>query len=76
MINYFLGIVDRRNAFSLFPAGTIVRHPHHRESPTRRERSEPVQNMSSGFAEQCCAVVISTKRKENGLSLRKVKRLS
>ena len=23
---------------ALFPAGTIVRDPHHRESPTRREQ--------------------------------------
>ena len=31
------GMVDRRKAFSLFPAGTIVRDPHHRKSPTRCE---------------------------------------
>ena len=31
------GMVDRRKAFSLFPAGTIVRDPHHRKSSTRRE---------------------------------------
>ena len=36
MMNYFCGMVDRRKA--LFPAGTIVRDPHHRESPTRREQ--------------------------------------
>ena len=29
----------------LFPVGTIVRDPHHRESTTRRE-----QNLSSGLA--------------------------
>ena len=35
----FCGMVDRRKAFiALFPAGTIVRDPHHRESPTRREQ--------------------------------------
>ena len=29
-------MVGRRKA--LFPAGSIVRDPHHRESPTRREQ--------------------------------------
>ena len=37
MMNCFCGIVDRRKAFVLFPDETIVRDPHHRESPTRRE---------------------------------------
>ena len=36
MINCFCGMVDRRKALSLFPSGTIVRDPNHRESPTRR----------------------------------------
>ena len=35
MMNFFCGMVDRRKAF---PAGTIVRDPHHRESPTRHEQ--------------------------------------
>ena len=35
IMNCFYGIVDRRKAF---PAGTIVRDPHHRESPLRRLR--------------------------------------
>ena len=30
-------LTDERR-LALFPAGTIVRHPHHRESPTRREQ--------------------------------------
>ena len=38
MMNCFCGTVDRLKAFSLFPAGTIVRDPHHRKSPTRREQ--------------------------------------
>ena len=38
MMNCFCGMVDRRKAFSLIPAGTIVRDPHHRKSPTRREQ--------------------------------------
>ena len=38
MMNCFCGMVDRRKAFSLIRAGTIVRDPHHCESPTRREQ--------------------------------------
>ena len=34
---FFCGMGDRRKAFSLFPARTIVRGPHHHESPIRRE---------------------------------------
>ena len=33
------GMVDRRKAsLALFPSGTTVRDPHHRESPTRRKQ--------------------------------------
>ena len=35
---FFCGMVDQRKAFSLFPAGTVVRDPHRRESPTRHEQ--------------------------------------
>ena len=38
LMNCFCGIVDRRKEFRLISAGTIVRDPHHRESPTRREQ--------------------------------------
>ena len=38
MMNFFCGVVDQRQSLALFPAGTIVRDPHHRESPTRREQ--------------------------------------
>ena len=39
MMKCFCGIVERQKAFlALFPAGTIVRDPHHRESQTRREQ--------------------------------------
>ena len=31
------GLTEERR-LALFPAGTIVRDPHHRESPTRREQ--------------------------------------
>ena len=33
----FCGMVDRQRRLALFPAGTIHRDPHHRESPTCRE---------------------------------------
>ena len=33
----FLWLTDERR-LALFPAGTIVRNPHHLESPTRREQ--------------------------------------
>ena len=45
----------------LFPAGTIVRDPHHRKSPTRRKQDlKNAQNRSSGFVEWSCAVVTTT----------------
>ena len=33
---FVVWLTDERR-LALFPAGTIVRDPHHRESPTRRE---------------------------------------
>ena len=36
-IVFVLWLTDERR-LALFPAGTIVRDPHHRESPTRREQ--------------------------------------
>ena len=45
---------------ALFPVGTIVRDPHHRESPTYRELA--FDERSSGFDEWSCAVVIITAR--------------
>ena len=38
MMNCFCGMVDQRKAFSLISSQTIVRDPHHQESPTRREQ--------------------------------------
>ena len=38
MMNCFVvWLIDERR-LALFPAGTIIRDAHHRESPTRRER--------------------------------------
>ena len=58
-IVFVVWLTDER-CLALFPAGTIVRDPHHRESPTRRAGFEPAQNLSSGLVEWSCAVVITT----------------
>ena len=39
MMNFFCGMVHRQRRLALFPAGTIVRDPHHREFPTRRVKN-------------------------------------
>ena len=63
-------LTDER-LLALFPAGTIVRDPHHRKSSTRREQDyhlnyhEPAQNLSSGLVERSCAVVITTIQERN-----------
>ena len=38
MMNCFLVWLTDETRLALFPDGTIVRDPHHRESPTRREQ--------------------------------------
>ena len=38
MMNCFCGIVDRKRRLTLFPAGTIVRDPQHRESLARHDQ--------------------------------------
>ena len=35
----FFGTVDDKRCLALFPAGTFVRDPHHRESSTHREQN-------------------------------------
>ena len=39
MMNFFCGMAHRQRRLTLFPAGTIVRDPHHREFPTRRVKN-------------------------------------
>ena len=61
MMNYFCGMVDRRKAFSLISS----RDHCQRSSPSRISDTplagfEPAQNLSSGFVEGSCAVVITT----------------
>ena len=38
MMNYFVLCLTEDRRLTLFPAETIVRDPHHREYPTRREQ--------------------------------------
>ena len=38
MINCYVVWLNDERRLALFPAWTIVRDPHHRESPTRREQ--------------------------------------
>ena len=38
MMNCFLVRLTDERHLAIFPAGTIVRDPHHRESPTSREQ--------------------------------------
>ena len=61
LMNCYCGMVDRRKAFSLISS----RDHCQRSSPswisdTPRAGFEPAQNLSSGFVEWSCAVVITT----------------
>ena len=61
MMNSFCGMVDRRKALSLISS----RYHCQRSSPSRifdtpRAGFEPAQNLSSGFVEWSCPVVITT----------------
>ena len=64
MINEaFVVWLTNERRLALFSAWTIAaRDFHNRESPTRRAGFELVQNLSSGFVEWSCAVVIPTSR--------------
>ena len=61
MVDCFCGMVDRRKALNLISS----RDHYQRLSPleisdTLQTRSEPLQNLSSGFMEWSCAVIITT----------------
>ena len=61
VMNYFCGVVDRRKAFSFISS----RDHCQRFSPLQISNMlpagfEPAQNLSSGFVEWSCAVVITT----------------
>ena len=38
IVNFFVIWLTDKRYLALFPAGTIVKDPHHRESPTRHEQ--------------------------------------
>ena len=70
MINCFCGMVDRRKAFSLiFSRGHCQRSSPSRISDTPRAGSEPAQNLSSGFVEWNCAIVITTTPRRHYVNL-------
>ena len=61
MMNCYCGMVDRRKAFSLISSRDhCQRFSSSRISDTPRAGFEPEQNLSSGFVEWSCAIVITT----------------
>ena len=61
MMNLFCGMVDQRKAFSLISSRVHCQRPSPPWiSDTPRAGFEPAQNLSSGFIEWSCAVVITT----------------
>ena len=61
MMNYFCGMVDQRKGYSLIS----VRDHYQKSSPSwisdpARARFQPSQNLSSGFVEWRCTVMIIT----------------
>ena len=69
MMNCFCGMVDQRKAFSLiFSRDHCQRSSPSRISDTPRWVFEPEQNLSSGFIDWSCAVVITTTpRRSSGI---------
>ena len=59
MIVFVVWLTNERR-LALFPAGIIVRDPHHRKSPTLSKQGLNLQNLGSGLIEWSCAVVITT----------------
>ena len=61
MMNCFCGMVDRRYAFNIISSrGHYQRFSTSQISDTPRAGFEPVQNLSPGFVEWNCVVVIIT----------------
>ena len=52
-MNCFSGMFDRQRRVALFPAGTIVRDPHYRESPTRRKQNLNLQRTRLTWMKLC-----------------------
>ena len=49
-MNFFVVWLTDDSHAALFPAGTVIKDSHRRESPARL-KTEPAQNMISGLAE-------------------------
>ena len=69
-IIFVVWLTDERR-LALFPAGTIVRDPYHRESPTRRDQG--LNLPSSGLVEWSCAVLITTMSESQVLWISSIK---
>ena len=70
MMNCFCGMVDRRKALSLISSRDhCQRSSPSRISDTLRAGFETAQNLSSGFVEWSCAVVITTTPRRQHLSV-------
>ena len=68
MMNFFCGMVDQRKAFSLISSWDhYQRSSLSRISDTPQAGFEPAQNLSSGFVEWSCAVVITTTPRRHSL---------
>ena len=50
MIVFVVWLTNERR-LALFPAGIIVRDPHHRKSPTLSKQGLNLQNLGSGLIE-------------------------
>ena len=50
MTNCFVACFTNERNLALFPAGAIVRYPHHCELSTRREHVQHVKHAQSGSA--------------------------
>ena len=69
-MNCFCGMVDRRKTFNLISSRECQRSSPSRISNTSRAAFEPAQNLSLGFVEWSCAVVITTS--DNSAIVRKL----
>ena len=63
----FVVWLTNKRRLALFPVGTIVRDPHHCESPTRCKQGLNLRRTDSGLVEWSCAVVITTTPRRHNL---------
>ena len=60
MMNCFVVWLRDERCLVLFPVGTIVRDPHHRESLTRREQDQEEQKKNKTFMNIIIIIIIIT----------------